>query len=159
MNKSTIKIAEDKDLSAITTYQAGVMQASTHRQLQKHCDAILKPYGLSKMQWLIIGSILDSGEVGVRVTDLAETLGTTLSYLTNAINLLESRSILMRLSNESDNRSKMVSIDPDFVPKCEEIETVLRAALRKSIYAHVDPQDFRTYMKVLNLLSKVHNPK
>ena len=146
---------EAGDLSSITTYQAGVMQASTHRLLQKHCDAILKPYAMTKMQWLIIGSVLDAGEGGIRVTDLAEKLSTTLSYLTNAINLLESKGMLMRLSNEADSRSKMVSIDPDFAPKCPEIELTLRNALRKSIYAQVDPQDFRTYMKVLHQLSNV----
>ena len=143
------------NISNITTYQAGVAQAATHRSLQKLCDDILKPFGISKMQWLIIGTVLDTGKKGIRVTHLAEKLGTTLPYLTTAINLLESKAILVRKDNNSDNRSKLVSINKAFVPLCVEIEATLRQALRDSIYAEIDPAEFRTYMKVLYQLSDV----
>lgn len=143
------------DLSKVTTYQAGVMQAATHRLLQKHCDEILKQYGISKMHWLIIGTVLDAGSKGVRLTELAHTLGTTMSYVTTAVNLLESKGMLTRTSNDTDSRSKFIAINPTFVPKCNEIEETLRDALRKSIYAKISPADFRTYMKVLHQLSSV----
>lgn len=154
INVST-KIITMKDLSNITTYQAGVQQASMHRILQKHCDAILKPYGISKMHWLIIGTVLDSGEAGVRLTELAESLNTTMSYITNAVNLLESRSMLIRSDSSTDSRSKLISINPSFIPKCTEIENTLRIGLRNSIYANVDPKDFLIYMKVMYQLSLV----
>lgn len=150
---------EEGDLSEITTYQAGVMQASSHRLLRKHCDEILKPYGISKMQWLIIGTVFDAGPAGVRLTDLAKILDTTLSYLTSTINLLVSKGMLVRLENEADSRSKFVCIDSDFAPICHKIERTLRHALRKSIYARIDPAEFRIYMKVLNQLSKVNNKR
>lgn len=137
------------DLSRITTYQAGVLQASMHRMLQKQCDLILQPYGISKMHWLIIGTILDRGKDGVRLTDLSEELGTTMSYITNTVNLLESKKMLIRKDSASDSRSKLISINKSFAPKCTEIETTLRQALRKSIYAQIDPADFQIYMKVM----------
>lgn len=157
MDKSIHNFLEEGDLSKVTTYQAGVMQASTHRLLQKKCDDILRPYGISKMHWLIIGTVLDAGPAGIRLTDLAEALDTTQSYLTTTINLLVSKKMLMRTDNEADSRSKFVSIDPDFAPKCIEIENTLRHALRKSIYSHIDPTEFRVYMKVLYQLSKVND--
>lgn len=143
------------DLSKITTYQAGVQQASMNRVLQKHFDSLLKPYSITKMHWLIIGTVLDKGESGVRLTDLAKSLNTTMSYITTAVNLLESKNILMRKGSDTDNRSKQISISPDFVPKCAEIEATLRTGLRKSIYAKVDTNDFRIYMKVMYQLSLV----
>ena len=143
------------DLSAITTYQAGVMQAATHRILQKHCDGILKQYGISKMQWLLIGTVLDAGENGVRLTDLSETISTTLPFVTTAVNILESKGMLVRKDNGADSRSKLISINPFFAPKCVEIEDTLRAALRTSIYAKVDPVEFRVYMKVMYHLAHV----
>ena len=76
------------DLGKITTYQAGVAQAAMHRVLQKLCDNILQPFGISKMQWLIIGTALDAGKHGVRISDLAAQLGTTMPYLTTTVNLL-----------------------------------------------------------------------
>ena len=152
---STKKYLIMKDLTKITTYQAGVQQASMHRTLQKHCDSILKPYGISKMHWLIIGTVLDSGEKGVRLTDLAVTLNTTMSYITNAVNLLESKEMLVRKDSSTDNRSKLISISQGFIPLCADIESTLREGLRRSIYASVDPAEFRVYMKVMYQLSLV----
>lgn len=137
----------------ITTYQAGVLQAKMHRALQKQCDLILKEFGISKMHWLIVGSVLDSGEQGVRLTELAETLGTTMSYITSAINLLELKHMVIRKDSNTDSRSKLISINSSFVPECAKIEATLRDGLRKSIYATVNPDDFKTYMKVLFQLS------
>ena len=137
------------NLGDITTYQAGVAQAAMHRALQKRCDDILKPFGITKMQWLIIGTVLDAGDSGMRLSDMATQLGTTLSYLTNTINLLESRGFVDRRDHESDNRAKMIVIRPEFKDKCADIERTLREGLRKTIYANVNQKDFQTYIKVL----------
>lgn len=157
MKKSTKNLTESNRVIPLTTYQAGVMQASTHRTLQKFCDEVLRAYGITKTQWLIIGTILDSGPNGIRITDLSEKVGTTLSYLTNTINLLESKNILKRVSHEKDNRAKYVSIVDDYIPTCNEIEAYLRDKLRDTIYASVTPEDFRVYMKVLSQLANVQN--
>ncbi|GAC1387508.1 MAG: hypothetical protein NVS1B7_0820 [Candidatus Saccharimonadales bacterium] len=149
---------EISDLHNVTTYQAGVMQATTHRVLQKHCDEILKVYGVTKMQWLIIGTVLDAGSQGIRITELSEAVGTNLPYLTNTINLLESKNILIRTQHKEDNRSKLVAINPTFINTCQEIENTLRQALRRSIYANIDPKEFHIYMKVMSQLANVENP-
>jgi DNA-binding MarR family transcriptional regulator len=151
---STANPKKNAPISEITTYQAGVLQAAAHRNLQKICDDALESYGISKMHWLIIGTILDAGDNGMRITDLAKKLDTTLSYLTNTINLLESKSILFRMNNGDDNRSKLVGVTDIFAEKCPLIEEKLRRILRQSIYSRVDPKDFSIYMKVLNKLSK-----
>ena len=154
MNKlSTENYANMEDLSTITTYQAGILQASTHRILQKHCDTILKKYGLSKMQWLIIGTVYDSGKKGIRLTDLAKKLDTTMSYITVTINLLHSMGVISRKENGIDSRSKLVSIDKDFMPKCAEIEKTMRESLRKSLYVHIKPEDLKVYLRVLYQLT------
>lgn len=137
------------DLSSITTYQAGVLQASMHRMIQQTCDKVLKPYGISKMHWLIIGTVLDSGKQGIRLTELSEELNTTMPYITTAVNILESKRMLTRKGNTADSRSKQILINKAFAPKCTKIEASLREALRKSIYAKIDPADFQIYMKVM----------
>lgn len=144
------------DLSQITTYQAGATQAYMHRKLQKVCDDILRPFGITKMQWLIIGTVLDTQHQGIRISDLAEKLGTTLSYLTTSINLLESRGILERRDNSTDTRSKLILVQDSYVPICQEIETTLRAGLRKTIYASIDPKEFGIYIKVMSELAAVN---
>ena len=143
------------DLSKITTYQAGVIQASANRKLQKITDAILLQYGLTKMQWFIIGTVLDAGSKGIRLSELSERLGTTMSYLTNTVNILESRRILDRKSNEEDTRSKIITVNASYVSKCSEIEKTLRNGMRGSIYSQIDPVDFKTYIKVMDELASI----
>lgn len=155
--KSTPKSVKKKKYAAMSTYNAGVLQASVNRSIQKHCDAILKPYGISKAQWLLIGTVYDHADKGMRISDLAVRLGTTLAYLTNTINLLESKKILKRTGKEGDNRAKLVTVHPKFASKCDEIEEVLRKGLRKKVYSQVSQEDFETYMKVLNQLSYTYS--
>ena len=153
--KSTKASVNSGDLSVITTYQAGVAQSSAHRVLQKYCDEVLSRYGITKMHWLIIGTVLDAGEAGVRLTDLTDKLGTTMPYLTTTVNLLESKGMLQRTGHKSDSRSKVITINEDFAPKCDEIELTLRNALRQSVYADINPAEFRIYMKVLFQLGEI----
>lgn len=155
MDQQSTNQSDAIDLASITTCQAGVMQASINRILQKHSDEILKPYGVTKMQWLIIGTVLDGGDAGVRLTDLAKQLDTTLSYITTAVNLLESKGILARKENQQDSRSKLISINEFFLPQCAVIEATMRKALRKSIYSYIDPNEFRIYLKVMYQLARV----
>ncbi len=154
-NKSTHNLPKDVTLSVLTTYQAGILQAHVNRILRKHCDIILQPYGITKMHWLIIGFVLDSGKAGVRLTDVSQGLGTTIAYITNAVKLLESKGILLSAQNAADSRSKLITVSSDFLPKCAEIEDTLRIALRKSIYSHVTPADLQTYMNVMQQLVAV----
>lgn len=143
------------NLATITTYHAGATQAYVNRKLQKVCDAILKPFGITKMQWLIIGNVFDSGDKGIRISDLADKLGTNAPYLTNAINLLEANKILSRTENSSDSRSKLVVVNDKFAAQCPEIEAALRDGLRKTIYADIDPLEFSIYIKVQEQLARV----
>lgn len=152
---SNNKVNTEGGLRTITTYQAGILQSSAHRLLQKYSDEVLRPYGITKMQWMITGSILDAGKDGIRITDLAKLLDTTLSYLTNTINLLESKGILERTTLDTDERAKMVTVSPAFIPKCREIEKDLRAHLREVIYKDITQDEFLTYMKVLHKLSSI----
>lgn len=154
-NSSTAARINQGDLSHITTYQAGILQAAAHRQLQRYCDEALEPYGITKMQWLIIGTVLDAGQAGIRLTELSAKLGTTASYITASVNFLEASGYVKRAENSQDSRSKLVLINPDIVDRCHEIEVTLRQALRETIYADIDPVEFRIYMKVLVLLSGV----
>lgn len=136
-------------LSELKTYQVGVIQSAAMRALRKHKDECLQPYGLTGMQWVIIGTILDAGRTGTRITDLAKILDVTMAFLTNSVNLLESKGILERIENVQDSRSRMVRVTDAYVPTCEKIENELRKVLRKSIYSKLTPLELHTYIRVM----------
>jgi MarR family transcriptional regulator, transcriptional regulator for hemolysin len=155
IDKSIENLLRTGDLSGITTYQAAATQSNAHRLLQKYSDDILKPYGITKVQWTIIGLSLDSGDKGARVTDLAKRMGVTMAFLTNTINVLELKNILERVENAGDSRSRLVRVNAQFKPQCAEIEQTLRGSLRKTIYKDIAVEDFHTYMKVLYQLENI----
>lgn len=143
------------DLSHITTYQSGVAQSSAYRNLNKLFSVLLKTYGLTSMQWFVLGTIYDSGKDGIQLTQLADKLQTGLPFITNTINLLESKAMVERKNSLTDSRSKSVSIRPDYIAECEQIEQGLREQMRQSIYADITPKELGTYIKVLYKLSTV----
>lgn len=150
----TVAKTDDSALS-ITTYQSGVVQSSAFRALKKHTAQLLKEHDMTTMQWFIVGTIYDAGPVGIRLTDLATKLDTGLPFLTNTLNLLESKGMVQRLSHANDNRSRMVSVTPAFKKKCPGIERDLRNKLRKSLYLSITPEELSTYIAVLHKLSHV----
>lgn len=140
---------KDIDLSSITTYESGVVQSTAYRVLGKKVTQLLKKYDISMMQWFVLGTIYGAGTGGIRLTDLAEKVDTGLPFLTNLINLLETKGMVSRVSNREDSRSKFVVVTPEYLRKCKTIEADLRDGLRKSLYTHISPEDLRVYIKVL----------
>lgn len=149
MTKSSKKSHTITSLENITSYEAGITQASAFRLIKKITDATLQQYELTTMQWFMIGLIYESGNAGISVTELSQALGTNLPYVTNTINVLVSRQIIMRASPEDNGRLKLLRINPDFEPTIAAIEESVRTELRKKIYTHVTRDEFITYIRVL----------
>ncbi len=142
-------------MSTITTYESGVVQSSAYRVLSKHVTEILKKHDVSMMQWFVLGTIYSAGTGGIRLTDLAKKVDTGLPFLTNLINLLETKGMVHRVSNLDDSRSKFVVVTPDFSRKCRTIEADLREGMRKSLYKDILPGDLAIYVKVLYQLAAI----
>lgn len=137
------------NLSNISTYQAGVAQSTAQRLLKKFTEDSLRPYGISMMQWFIIGTIYDAGDRGISVTNLSKAVDTNVPYITNTLNLLASKNIIERNNPDNDNRSKLVTLQSNFIPTFLEIEQDLRAKMRGALYANLTPQELQTYVQVL----------
>lgn len=143
------------DLSKITTYQSGVIQAAAFRNLSRHFSGLLSEHGLTAMQWYVVGTVYDAGPEGIKLTDLARKLQTGLPFITNVINLLETKDIVFRRSSDTDNRTKFVTLNPEYQAKLLSIEEDLRSKLRASIYTDITPEDLRIYIKVLYQLAAI----
>jgi DNA-binding MarR family transcriptional regulator len=146
------------DISSITTYQAGVAQSSAYRNINKLFSAMLKEHELTSMQWFVLGTIYDSGKEGIQLTQLSSKLQTGLPFITNTINLLESKGMVERHNSPTDSRSKTVVITDDFMPSCQKIEDSLREKIRGTIYGDIDPEELKVYIRVLTKLSRIKEP-
>ncbi len=142
-------------LSDIATYHAGVAQSTAQRLLKKITEDNLKGHGISMMQWFIIGTIHDAGSAGVTVTNLSKMVDTNVPYITNTLNLLENKGIIERNNRENDNRTRYVTLSPDFETTFQHIEQDLRQKMRTILYAQLTPKELRTYVNVLYKLSNI----
>lgn len=150
---SSKKPISSLSLRDLKTYHVGVMESAAHRALRKHKDSLLKEYGITGMQWYIIGLVADAGHGGIRVTDLSKQLSTTLAFLTNNVNLLVSKGILDRRTNLEDNRSNFVVLKESYHKTVEEIERSLRTKLKTSVYSRISADELRTYIQVIHKFS------
>jgi DNA-binding MarR family transcriptional regulator len=152
MNKSR-NYPENFNLAQISTYQAGVVQSQAHRRLKKEVSSFLKPHGLSMMEWFAIGLVRDSEHSGIRLTELADQLQTTLPYTTNLVNGLMYKGFIERNSDKSDARAKQLKVSESVIKKCDDIENDLRDKMRDLIYSNITPEDLSTYIKVLYIIA------
>lgn len=144
-----------KNVHDYTTYQVGLIESSAHRALRQYKDKILKPYGITGIEWYIIGNIKDMGRKGIRVTDLANKFGTTVGFMTKTVNLLEAKNILKRFANAQDARSTYIMVAPKYLKTIEQIEKDLRLELKKTLYQKIKPQDLSNYISVLEQIVKL----
>ncbi len=140
------------DLNKITTYQSGVTQAIAYRIIKRQTAHALRDFNLSCMQWFTIGAVLDTGTEGVRLSDLAKKLDTTLAYMTTTVNLLESRKILNKRAHQYDARTKLISVNPNYIETCSEIESHVRNHLRKLLYSKISSEQLSNYVNVLSMI-------
>jgi DNA-binding MarR family transcriptional regulator len=147
-----------KDISQITTYQSGVMQSTAHRILTRIKTEYLSQYGLTSMQWFVIGYAYDAGTDGIRLNDLMKTLDTTMPFITTIVNLLESKNILHKVSDTSDSRIKIAILNPTYHSTVEEIEQGLREELRARLYRddHISRDELSAYIGVLYKITQAN---
>ncbi len=155
MNVSNKLSTTGKSIQDITTYQVGAIESAAHRALRQHKDSLLKEYGITGMDWYVIGLVADHGTDGIRTTDLADQLGTTMGFLTKTVNLLEAKNILHRAANAKDARSHYIILNKLYVKTVNEIEIALRDKLRGTIYSVVTQEELKTYIEVMEKFSKL----
>lgn len=142
-------------LAQMPTWQSGILQSSVHRTIKRLSDGFLERYGLSTMHWFVLGIIFEAGDVGIRLTELATKVGTTQSYLTNTLNILEHRGMVTRSDHPTDNRIKILTIPDTYRDTCAEIEAGLRDAFRQSIYRHLTRPELEAYINALQKLATI----
>jgi len=137
------------DLADIVTYQAGVMQARSFRNLKKYFEECLNPYGLTSMQWFIAGTVYDYGKPGIAMTTLAKDMGITLPSLLGALEGLEAKGMVTKVNNSGDNRVKMIAATQRFIERCPVIEEALRVKFHDTLYKNLSVDELTTFVQVM----------
>ena len=140
-------------ITELTTYQTIITQARANRVLKSRTSYFLRSYNITMMQWAIIGSLSAGGKDGMRVSDLAHQLDTSLAFITTTLNVLEAKNIVSRASHEQDNRAKIVHLTPEFEPKVAAIEKELGKKMCDWLIPAIGEDDLLTCIQVLGKIS------
>lgn len=112
----------------------------------------LKNYDLTLTEWLMIGMVIDKGLKGVRITELAETLGVELPVVTNLVNRAEATGWVTRSIDALDRRAKRVIPTMEGGEKACNIEGALRKATSEWLN-DLDPKMLEGYLTVVGDLA------
>lgn len=112
----------------ITTYQTVIAQARAYRKVRSFMDKTLSPYDLTITEWLIIGTAIDAGPTGIRISDIAKKLGVEMPVVTNLVHKATSTRWLRRIEDPEDKRARRVVMTHAGLEKACDIEGELKKA-------------------------------
>ncbi len=138
------------DMSKISTYQIGLIQAQAYRYLQVQFQAALAPFELTIPEWSLLGLLYDNKEMNL--TQITQALKTKASHPTVLVDQLEKRGLVSRSLHRKDKRTKIVSLTAkgkDLVPNVE-----MQARVRIGLaVGHIDRELLEDYFKALQMLA------
>jgi len=155
MKKSIKNIAtlvkERKNLSILKTYNSGLLQAKAYRLLKSYISLTLKKYGISTVEWALIGQLYEVKSV--TITEAAKILDVEKPFATNLAETLRKKGFVKRLVDKDDRRSKRISLTDKGNLQVPIIESDVRGAMSK-ILNEVSVEDIFSYVKVLEEIVK-----
>jgi len=136
------------------TYRMAVTQSRANRAFKLKMAQLLRQHNLTMMQWTIIGLVHDGGKAGLRISDLAQELDTSMAFVTTTVNMLEAKGMVQKTSHERDSRAKLVRITDSFKSKVSAIEKDLYGHIEKWLGEKINAGDLATYRKVLDVIAE-----
>jgi DNA-binding MarR family transcriptional regulator len=112
----------------------------------------LKKHNLTLTEWLLIGSVIDSGKAGLRVSELADNLGVEMPVITNLANRAVDSGWVTRTTDSMDKRSKRIVATKTGNEKAMIIENELNSETAGWLL-DLSPEMIKGYLHVVEELS------
>ena len=136
-------------MTTINTNSLVSLISRLNRQIAQAMEAPIAEIGLSTQEFRIAGLLL--GETGISQKELAQKLSVRPATLSVALDRLESKGVIKRLSDPNDLRVNLLSLNPDFDlgPSNTLLET-----FEHELTQHLSKSALTT---TLNVLTKISN--
>lgn len=141
-------------------YKACLLHSRAERVLKHLVSKRLEKRGINRMGWLLLASISEPSkhDEGHTMGELAEVLDIRLSQLTALASKMNREGLLLQIISPKDKRTKYVRATPKGTKLLDDIEIVMREAM-KDWLAQVEKDDLLSYMNTVENLSKVSRIK
>ncbi|HEY4897856.1 MAG TPA: MarR family transcriptional regulator [Solirubrobacteraceae bacterium] len=109
-------------------------------------------HGLSISMVGLLGRLAAAEHHVMRLTDLAERTGLSLSRVSRIVDLLERRELLNRVRCPSDGRAINAQLSDEGLETARAAQTTLRNAVQRDFFDALDGQDVRALASAFELL-------
>jgi DNA-binding MarR family transcriptional regulator len=133
--------------NSTTTYNFGVLQTKVYRLLKSETDRVLKPYGISTVEWALLGLLYDNKEP-LKLIQTAEVLGVEPPFVTAIADELEKQGFMLRTNSKEDKRAKLLELSSKGKKLVEAAEPHIRKET-KFLLEGVGLKEMLTYRSVL----------
>jgi DNA-binding MarR family transcriptional regulator len=135
-------------VTGLSTYKIGLLQTKAYRTLNQETAKILKPHGITPVDWALLGLVYESPD-GMRLSHLAQELGVEAPFITEQSESLIKQNLIQINPTKEDKRVKLMTLTDQarkMIPKIEkELVANMLPLLKGSTMA-----DLRGYRHVLN---------
>ena len=116
----------------------------THKRLVRALDAELEAeHGLTLSALEALGRLAAAPERQLRLSDLADECGLSLSRISRIIDALQARSLVERRGVDSDARAVLAHLTPDGLALVKAAQCSHFAAVQRSFFEHLAPEEIQ----------------
>ena len=139
-------------MSQISAYEIGLFHSQVHRTLRGIVSQHLEQFGVTMMEWLLLGTVKAGPKEGVTMTTVARTLHVTLPQVTALTTVLMQSKLIKQRVSKHDRRNKYLVCSGSAKKLLQDIDKVIDTALQEWM-ADVSAADKATHLQVMRMLA------
>jgi DNA-binding MarR family transcriptional regulator len=138
-------------------HELGMAHVSVNRNLNEFYQVVLRRYGLTTIEWLILGAVADASVdgTGIRVTDLANVFSVKSTYMTTTLNALRERDFIETRFDATDARVRLAHITAKGTKQVSSIEHHMQKEISHLLGGAMSGDEFEKYATVIKKLSRI----
>jgi MarR family transcriptional regulator, transcriptional regulator for hemolysin len=113
----------------MTSTEILLKTSKEQREMNFKVHSVLRPYGLTPMQWAILGTVVS--KPGVRIKDLSDEALSSMAYATITVNFLDAKGLVKKNQNKQDVRSVRVRPTKKALEFFEKVESEILSVLQE----------------------------
>jgi DNA-binding MarR family transcriptional regulator len=134
----------------IKSYQTMLTVIQSQQSLKQMLSICLGHYGLTMMQWLVIGVLVDQPQKPISI---ARYIGVTPPYVTLILNQINELGYITTTIIEDDERSKIIVISPEGESLALKVEEKLMSCIEREM-GGLPAKDLTNFFQVSDYIAK-----
>jgi DNA-binding MarR family transcriptional regulator len=143
-------------LNQTKSYEIGMSDMLCSRKLNSLRQQVLAAYGLTGMEWFVLGLIYDAHKAGgIRITELATQFEVKSTYITALVNELKQKNLVNAYVDKEDARARLVVVTKKGMEQIPVIDRELQSATEKLLADKVDAKDLAAFLRTIKKIASI----